>query len=218
MRLTKKRLENLKILHELEKQNNSSKIPEKSVSKPNAQTTKLCEPSDIRQYDFIWSETIYQRLSKISSELANLFAFQYDTAVRISEALEIKCSQIKMDGSVFIKSKKGSFEGIVNSSRTTSYLIECKKNNRNPFETYNRFFIYRIYKNLGVTFQSQLSKKVSVTHALRHIKVQNLINGGIESEEITKILRHKNPKNTELYGKQKPKRTHSTNRKHNKNN
>lgn len=182
---------------------NILEIRTRPSTKLDARTNIVCDTSTDRLGTYDWSVEVHKQLTNQSEELANLFAFQYETGCRISEALSVKYSDILRDASVKITGLKNSSDRIVNCSRIADYLLNCRKIRKNPFSTFNRFFIYRKWKNSGVSFQSNNSSKKSVTHALRQFKAENIRN--IDSSEllISQSIGQKNQKNARFYGKSK---------------
>jgi len=178
-------------------------IRSKPSVKIDAQTNIRCDTLSSRLGTYAWSVEVCNQLTNQSEELGNLFAFQYETGCRISEALSIKHSDILRDASVKICGLKNSSDRIVNCSRIANYLLQCRKIKKNPFSTFNRFFIYRKWKNSGVLFESNSSSKKSVTHALRQLKAENIRN--IDSSEllISQSIGQKSSKNAKYYGKSK---------------
>lgn len=185
------------IIKKLEKQGN------KSVSNTNALTNTLCDTVRGQLGSLEWSERIYEDMSKESLELAYLFYFQFESGCRISEIISISHEDILRDGSVKIRGKKNSNDRIINCSKSASWLIYAKKIKRNPFGTFNRFFIHRFYKKFGVIFYSENSRKASTTHALRQLKAEAIREVDNSNELISKSLGQKNPENAKFYGKSK---------------
>lgn len=179
------------------------KLKIKAVLNPIAPTNTQCGIGKGREFDLEAVISIAERAKKMAPKLYYLIILHYQSALRISEILAISPKDIQKDGSVIVKSKKGSRETIINGGLSSTFLVECRKKNTSPFWEFNRFFIHRLYKNLGITFKSQNSSKNSTTHAFRHIQAKQLRENNVEENFITEKLRHKNPKNTKIYGNKK---------------
>jgi integrase len=149
---------------------------------------------------------IHTLLKEINEELGSLFILQYESGCRLSEAQLIEFSSIMKNGDIKLKATKNSQDRIVSSGRCADYMQKCRKDKKNPFQTFNRFFIHRLYKKLGIVFQSEKSKKQSTTHAMRHLKVKELREQKIENELISNSIGDKNQKNQEHYGKEKTRK------------
>jgi len=195
--------ENLKDMErkKLQNQKNRSKFSIKTEQKPVAQTNTVCALRAHQVGSYEWSVQTFDRLKLVSNELANIFVFQYEAGCRISEVLQIEYSDILRDGSVKIKAKKGSNDRIVNCSRIASYLIKCRNIRSNPFSSFNRFFIHRMYKQYGIIFKSENSTKMSTTHALRQLKAESIRQNTDSAELVSQSLGQKNSKNSRYYGK-----------------
>lgn len=179
----------------------TSKRKVKVEPSSNAQTNKLCELGETLAMDYSWAIDIAEKLGAMNKELKYMFLFQYSCSLRISEVLSIKYENITISGDVKIEGAKGSKQRIVSGGEASLWLIQAKKDKRNPFSTFNRFFVYRAYKKLGINFQSSNSVKSSVTHSIRHAKAKLARENNFSNEDISQILNHSNPKNQSYYGK-----------------
>jgi integrase len=182
---------------------NRKKYRSKAELKPIAQTNSLCDGESIGFGSYEWSVLTEQKISKVCKELAMLFVFQYESGCRISECLQASYENITRTGSIKIVGNKGSKTRIVECSRIADYLIKCKRNKKNPFDLFNRFFIHRQYVKFGIIFQSEKSKKKSTTHALRQLKAESIRQITDESELISDSLGQKNVRNSQFYGNAK---------------
>lgn len=182
---------------------NSSLQGGNSLLKPSAQTITLCEPLP-HGYEHILSSIEKVRADKtLPKELIVFIVFQFEHGLRVSELINISHEDITKIGDVVLKSSKGSNNKVLNGGEFRGYFVQCKKAFKNPFNTYNRFFIYRLYKKYGISFQSEKSSKLSVTHAFRHIHAQSLREENQSNDILAEKLRHKNSNNSKIYGKQK---------------
>ena len=80
------------------------------------------------------------------------------------------------------------------------WFLECRKKNIDPFGELDYDFVYRQYKKVGINTHFPGRKKASVTHAFRHLLVDDLRTITDSDEEIGKYIGHKNIKNTQAYG------------------
>ena len=120
--------------------------------------------------------------------------------LRISEVLHIQYTAISNNGTIIIKSLKGSNDRIINLPELKEYLLHCKQYGNNPFDLYNRWYCYREFKKLGIYYISGKSSKNSITHAFRHMIVADLKEQGLDNVAIAKYMGHKNHKNIDYYG------------------
>jgi integrase len=141
-----------------------------------------------------------------SKELWYLLKFMSISGCRVTEALNIKTSDITKDGRVIVRGLKNSESRFVSDSELCHFFSHCKKNNRVPFMIYNRFFIYRYLKKLGLYSYFGESTKASVTHSFRHLAILDMkeIDKGLQ---LTKqSIGHKSIKSTKHYanGREQP--------------
>jgi integrase len=124
-------------------------------------------------------------------------------SLRISEALAIEPKDISPTGKILIKSLKKGNERLISSGDAKEFLLICKTSNIKPFEGWNRFFVYREFKKLGIYFQSETSSKPSITHAIRHITTASNRTVTNSNEVLAQELGHKNKTTNQRYGKSK---------------
>ncbi len=174
-----------------------------AVLNPTAQTNKLCAVNKVQDS---FGSSILSKIERLRHRDLVLFCIatlQLSGGLRISEVLNIMPSDITSIGHVVVKGSKGSSDRIIHAGNATTYLLRCRLNSTIPFYGYNRFFVYREYKKLGIEYQSANSKKKSVTHAFRQVMVESNRTEKVDSELISKQLGHKNEKNIKYYGKRK---------------
>lgn len=180
----------------------NSKAPRtKPELKPFAQSNLLCkfrekkEPAEI---------TLRSKIEKIKSKDIKLYYIaylQFAAGLRISEVLNISVFDISLSGHISVKSLKHSANSVIHGGEAADYLINCKINKTDPFDMYNRWYVYRQYQKHGISFQSKISSVASVTHAMRHVAAQSLRSANVSDSQLQKFMRHKNARNTKQYGK-----------------
>lgn len=156
-----------------------------------------------------------KRITSIVSELfanpnAQLFLkavveLQFVYGLRISEVLNIERGDVSETGYIRIKGLKNSNSRIVKPihflqfwQSSGSHLLPLKN-------TYSRFFFYRKYKELGLSYRYEGRSNNSVTHLFRHEVVQELQRNFNETSTTQKFIGHKNIKNTIRYENKKDK-------------
>ena len=179
----------------------TSKLQVKSDVKPTAPTNILCTAGNewLRNPDAISSVLVQAKKKDIYLWRIILLLSSY--GMRISEVLNIQYHEITAHGSIILKSLKNSNDRIIVISEIKEYLLLCRANGINPFDAYNRWYCYREFQKLGISFSSPLSTKKSVTHAFRHIVVADLRAQNLNNAEIARYMGHKNEKNIDYYGK-----------------
>lgn len=138
----------------------------KTVARSVTPTIDLCDDhTSTIALDKDTSPPIKQ-LRNISMILYYIAHLQFVYGLRISEVLNIQHHHISRQGFVLIKSRKGSQDRIVFAGDALDYFDRCKANKVDPFKNFNRYFVYRQYKKVGlISFQTSSSKD-SVTHSL----------------------------------------------------
>ena len=173
----------------------------KSGVKSDAQTNKLC---NFRNIDERLIEQTVRRIESIKDidvKVYNCAILMMSGGLRVSEALSITPYNITSTGHIFIGGSKGSSNKLIDSGITKDYMLKCKNKKVEPFADINRFYVYRVFKRVGISYDSKNSDKKAVTHALRHLYVENLRKSGIEESDIKNFVGHKNITNTKKYGK-----------------
>lgn len=171
----------------------------KTVSTAVAQYNTLCDQvtqlnvSLMSAIDnFLNDETICIQ-SRVACELQLL------SGCRVSEILNISYTDILTGGKVLVRGLKGSDDRVIHSSRFASYLNICKSAQCNPFEYLSRFMLYRDYKKKGIMMLFKNASYRSVTHALRHLYIEELKGAGLTNENIKTSIGHKSDKSTLHY-------------------
>ena len=177
--------------------------PYKSVSTPTAQNTTLCELQARQAYNLWLMDTLREVESKCGVKFRVFVDLLATNGCRVSEVLPIHSRDIQFNGLVFIKGLKGSNNRMLASLLSHQYLIDKLATNALVFADYNRFYVYRELKKLGLYFTSENSTKFSITHAFRHFYIRELRKAGFCDADIAQVVGQKNPNNTALYGKVK---------------
>jgi site-specific recombinase XerD len=136
---------------------------------------------------------------KESHPLKQLIYFMEATGCRISEAINLKPTDITSTGLVKLKSLKGSEKRMLHSGKSMEYLLTCKKRNHIDWNEWTRQFVYREFKKLGIGQQFGNSKTKSVTHYFRHIIAKSIKNEDMSMTDTKKFLGHKSIKSTARY-------------------
>ncbi len=147
-----------------------------------------------------------EKIMADSQELWYLILLMAMTGCRVSEALSIRVHEISNDGRVRLKGLKGSNDRIVHESEVSKYLIYCKSIGKNPFQTFDRFFVYRYLKSLGIGQHFNDNQRKSVTHIFRHLAIEDMQTIDPDLQATKRAIGHKSVKNTEHYAKPEKRR------------
>ena len=131
--------------------------------------------------------------------LRALIETMYIGGLRVSEALNIKCSNISVDGTIKAIGMKKSFNRFVLISQNVIYFKKCKKLKINPFQDYDRYFLYRFCKSKGIFISHGKDYKQSVTHSLRYNRINNINQISDSIIETAKQIGHKSIVSTNHY-------------------
>jgi len=173
----------------------------KSVLKPSAQINKLLQVGD----ELGAGANDYG--CKLAENKPTLGAYYYVFMImvyggtRIQETLNIGPGDITELGQVNIKASKGSDNRLVFAPQSVEYLLKAKTFGLEPFSSLNRFAAYRHLKRIGISTLKNGRVNESVTHALRNDYVKSARKVTETAKELSKLTGHKNPINTEFYGK-----------------
>jgi len=175
----------------------------KAVSSPTAQTIGQCSPdilpsTEVKSFNF--SEGQRKLAGRQTMALVGLMSA---SGCRVSEALQVKVKDISLNGRVKITGSKGSYSRIVTIVEDRDYFIRCKHSCIDPFQGLDRFFVYRMFKKLGIVLTFKDSSRNAVTHAFRHLAIQDsqTISESIDTTQL--YIGHKNVKSTQHYGRKK---------------
>jgi integrase len=177
-----------------------------TVSKPFAPTTIMC---DKPEQDAALHQDVLQaitRLKDIDKRVWAIAVIQKVSGARISEVLTLDYRNIMENGNIALRGAKRSNDRIVSSGEAWNYLKWCKDLKINPFEELNRFYVYRLYKSVGIILNTGKSEKFAITHAFRHIYVQQA-EKIVSTENIQKQIGHKSINSTKHYEKESSKKT-----------
>lgn len=170
-----------------------------NVSKSTALISKVCE---IRNEENTDIETLLQQIETIrdiDENVYNLALFLVDSSCRISEALEIFPGNIDKLHRVKIIEKKTKSTRIIHTSYSREIVKYMRENSVNVWQNVNRFYVYRIFKMVGISEKFGKNQKSSVTHLIRHASALESIRQGFSETDAKEILGHKNINSTKKY-------------------
>jgi len=127
----------------------------------------------------------------------------YTNGLRVSEILSITGRDVSRSYNIRIRSKKGSIDRLVNASLFASFLESYIGNNTLVLGQFDRFYIYRELKKLGLSYKFEGNQKSSVTHLGRHLFALENIPLADDNMSVGKMLGHKNENNQKYYVKEK---------------
>jgi len=175
----------------------------KSVSNPSAQYTNLCDVGKQETLVLTKAKALIDLYISTSPVLSYLIALQMFYGLRISEVLGISSGDILFNGSIALRTLKNGENRIITPTIGLDYFVRCRSSGIKPFQDYNRFWIYRLYKAHNIILDNGFNNKKSVTHSFRHINTTLLRRDDVDKDIIKKSLGHKSEKTQIHYGRNK---------------
>lgn len=177
------------------------KQPIKAELTPCAQFNTQCVVSSVS--DSLDTEilTKIEAIKREGSIIYGLTLLLYLNGLRISEALNLKYTDVISRNKAIVRGLKGSEDRIIDIS-CLSFISDLRYDrNGYLFVDIDRFQVYRLFKKYGIIFRSKGNSRASVTHAFRHLYVRNMRLNSIDESLIQQEIGHKSIKNTNRYGK-----------------
>ena len=141
----------------------------------------------------------YLSAGNYSEALKAFVSLQFKHGLRVSDILNIHHSDITNSNNIVIHQGKKSHKKIVRDDEFFDFWKNCRDFKINPFEDYDRFYIYRIYKRIGIKHTERGRKRNSVTHAPRKLLAQDMEKSDFDITEIQTALGHRGKRSTEYY-------------------
>lgn len=171
--------------------------PKRKKNLPNFLTEKEMEVL-LNQFD----ENIVEQLIKKS-----LIQLIYSSGLRISEALNLKISDIDFDQNTLSVLGKGNKPRIVpfgmNAKNCLSLLIRKLKLSKNDFiflnEKKEKLTYSQAYKIINAAMKGITDIKQKSPHTLRHTFATHLINNGADIRSVGEMLGHSSLSSTQIY-------------------
>lgn len=124
---------------------------------------------------------------------------QMKFGLRVSELLQLKNVDILSMDKIRIRVSKRGKDRLIDYRDSYGYIEQCKRIGMIPFADYDRFFIYRLYKKEGLMLFHEKDKKYSVTHAFRHLLVQEMTRQIEDTSLVSDLIGHKSKKSIKSY-------------------
>lgn len=135
----------------------------------------------------------------IPRELIAICYFQFQYGLRISELLNIKPSDIDPSGLVYIRGLKGSSDKFLQVSYLLDVFLSFRSRSKPLSYYYSRFFMYRLYKKLGISLIKDGHKNKAVTHAGRHMLAELTATYSPDFGGVADVLGHKSDSSALYY-------------------
>ncbi len=147
--------------------------------------------------------------SKLSELEKAIIELMFLSGCRISEALGIDSNAILRNGSIQIKGSKGSSDRIISVILYRDFWLRNKLFIKSVLQPFSRFYFYRLFKQLGLSYHMYGKYNMNVTHSLRQLYIESMNEGAVSNELIRNSIGHKSINSQEYYklnGKKKAKK------------
>lgn len=146
-------------------------------------------------------ENIEKRLEllNVDTTLKAFISLQFQSGARVSDLLKVTYRNITDNLNVIIRQGKGSRAIIVKPAEFEEFWKNVRDNKLSPFDLYNRFSIYRLYKKIGISYDEAGKLHKSVTHAPRKLLAQDIYERSNEITDAQAALGHKSNNSTKYY-------------------
>ncbi len=176
------------------------------ADKPNIKLSKV--PHDLPKFidfeEFINRIESIKRVNWIAKRDYAFLLFLYASGARVSEALEVKKSDIEENEWLKITSAKGDKQRVVPLAKSALDALEQYLLDRNFFSDY-LWLNYRGEKMSRITAFKIVKKYLGISpHVLRHSYATALILGGADLRVVQELLGHVSINTTQIYTHLRP--------------
>lgn len=170
-----------------------------SVLIPSAQSTKLLQVNKLPETALT---TACERL------MVNTCVPEYDRLIielmflnglRVSEVLRIQGVDIISRNSFIIRASKGSAVRIGYVVHNVKLFSSFAGSSCYLFDCFSRFYVYRLFKRVGLSSEIIGNRNRAVTHSLRHQRIESIQSASENIFGTAQLIGHKNVKSTAHY-------------------
>lgn len=164
-----------------------------------AQYAKLFQLSNDYLLPLTSAISILESNKNKQNMLSLVLDLQLSAGLRVSEAIDFKNMKINRLGQIYTSGKKGSHGKLI-TPLFHRYFVSSRAN-RFVWYDYelNRFAVYRFYKSNGIYGHFKTNTYDSVTHSMRYMHVLLMQLMELPTNEISRLLGHKNYNNIKYY-------------------
>lgn len=138
-------------------------------------------------------------LRDLDREVYALARLQLYYGLRISEALNIEGQHIDRAGRVFVLGLKGSRDRQVLDTEMRNFWLSKRVMKGHKVFGFNRFYVSRCYKRVGLAARIEGHKYQVVTHRLRHEFAKDLLATSGSIDSVKDVIGHNARKSTLAY-------------------
>lgn len=170
-----------------------------SQSTPSAQIEHPCSLLDSQSAAVEQAATNAITSRILDWKLRLLIEIMYSSGCRVSEALNVKGTDIGDYGTVFIKGLKRSHDITAEIHYNKTHAIRLSGKHIYIFQDLDRYYVHRQFKALGIYFPPTHSRKGISTHALRHLKLKKAYQVSMSVDTTRRAVNQKSEKATKNY-------------------
>lgn len=176
-----------------------AKYQPKSVLNPSAQSTKLLHHNQLPESalttacERLMVNTCVPEFERLLIEL------MYLNGLRVSEVLKIQGGDIISRNSFIIRASKGSSDRIGYVVHNVQLFSSFAGSACYLFDCFSRFYIYRLFKRVGLSSEIIGNRNRAVTHSLRHQRIESIQSASSNVVGTAQLIGHKNVKSTAHY-------------------
>ena len=185
---------------------NNKKPRVNSVINPSAQYTTLYAANNLTAERSNLICTYIAPESNLSELEKAIIELMFVSGCRISEAISINSNDILKNGSIKLKGSKGSNDRIITVILYRNFWLRNKLFIKSILQPFTRFYFYRLFRKIGLTFHMSGKCNANVTHSLRQLYIESMNEGNISNELIKNSIGHKSINSQEYYKLNKEKK------------
>ena len=127
--------------------------------------------------------------------------FMYCSGARVSEVLRVRACDVNGRYRVLIRASKGSQNRVCLISPLAGIELDMMGGGQNLLFQYSRFYVYRVFRNLGLSIRKEGNVNSSVTHSARNIYASEVRALTGVTDDMSNALGHKSKKSKLYYAK-----------------
>lgn len=177
-----------------------------TVLRPPQQITKLSKEGSGQMIEITEAERWLRSKKQELGRLYYVLILMFRNGLRVSEALEIDASHIDSQGGVIVRLKKKGGTRYILDAEASEFLKKFHGEKGQIFGMYSRQTIHYKLKSAGIYIRIDGNERDSVCHQFRHLYVERLREIAENQAQIAQATGHKNQKNVDEYGRDRPKK------------
>jgi integrase len=179
----------------------------KPVLTPPAQSNTQCAHVDALELAGRVADMHLDALMKEGIEVYALARLMYHFGLRVSEALSIEGRHIDRFGNIIVMGLKGSSSRKVADTQLVGFWKSKIALGSHKVFGFDRFYVYRTFKRVGIGITEGGSTRSIVTHLPRHLFISDTQKVTHKALATAEVVGHKSVKSTSHYLDKSKKKT-----------